>query len=147
MEVYVISVGKGIYTAMDWYFGVPVSTSLLYRKETKKKTIEKDIMCRFRSQVAVWKTYGLRHEKLDGRVAWSFKYIDFDQFIKMYPQAVVNMPFDNTGKKEVSSSNGLKKLYEITQGENGEYIVKKHDEELLDENQVKLILFQKVVNQ
>ena len=147
MDIYVISVGKGIYTAMGWYFGVPVSTSLLYRKETKKKTIEKDIISRFRSQVAVWKTRGLHHEKPAGRVAWNFKYIDFDQFIKMYLQAVVNMPFDNTDKKEVSSSNGLKKLYEITQGEYGEYIVKKHDEELLDENQVKLVLFQKVVNQ
>lgn len=146
MEVYVISSGNGIYTALGTYFGVPVSTSILYRKEVSRAVLERDIISRFRNQACVWKRRGMGHNKPTSRIEWSFNYIDFGQFVKMYPQVVVELPLEYTPQKK-EESKGLKKLYEITKDEKGTFVVKKHDKELLDEDEVKLILFQSVVNE
>lgn len=131
--MYLIKVGDGV-TGFAMQSGVGLLSSMINAKGMTKRQIESNFVSRFAAQ----RLYAVGKGKSDGGVHWEFVWLDYDKVITCGNQQefFIEKPAVKSGKP---------KIYEIKEKDNG-FLVVKHDQELLDEDEVKLKLFEKSVN-
>lgn len=131
--MYLIKVGDGV-TGFAMQSGVGLLSSMINAKGMTKRQIESNFVSRFAAQ----RLYAVGKGKSDGGVHWEFVWLDYDKVITCGNQQEFSIE-----KPVVKSCKP--KIYEIKEKDNG-FLVVKHDQELLDEDEVKLKLFEKSVN-
>lgn len=131
--MYLIKVGDGV-TGFAMQNGVGLLSSMINAKGMTKRQIESNFVARFAAQ----RLYAVGKGKSDGGVHWEFIWLDYDKVITCGNQQefFIEKPVVKSCKP---------KIYEIKEKDNG-FLVVKHDQELLDEDEVKLKLFEKSVN-
>lgn len=131
--IYFIKVGDGV-TGFAVQNGVGLLSSMINAKGMTKRQIESNFVSRFAAQ----RLYAVGRGKSDGGVHWEFVWLDYDKVITCGNQQefFIEKPVVKSCKP---------KIYEIKEKDNG-FLVVKHDQELLDEDEVKLKLFEKSVN-
>ena len=131
--IYFIKVGNGVL-GFAIQNGVGLLSSMIDATGMKKRDIETNFVARFAAQ----RLYAVGKGKSDGGVHWEFEWLDYDKVINCGNQQefFIEKPAVKSGKP---------KIYEIKEKDSG-FLVVKHDQELLDEDEVKLKLFEKSVN-
>ena len=134
--MYFIKVGKGV-VGFAMQNGVSLVSSLIDSTNMSKREIERNFVARFAAQ----RIFAIGKGNSDGGLHWEFEWLDYDKVITCN---LFQLPLEQTTKPVKKTSKP--KIYEI-QNKDGGFFVVKHDKELLDEDEVKLKLFEKSVNE
>lgn len=126
--LYLIKIDNKAVVGFSKYNGVGLVSAVIDRKGESDRQIEQNFSARFAAQNAF---HGVKGD----RVHWSFVWLDYDKVIK-----------SNQPELPIPQPKVKPKLYEI-QKQNDGFLVVKHDQELLDEDEVKLALFAKSANE
>lgn len=127
--MYFIKVGDKAVVGFAKYNGVNLVSAVIDRKGKTDRQIEQSFSQRFAAQNAY-------HDVKGDNLRWNFVWLDYDKVIESN-QPVLPIPPVPKSKP---------KLYEIKKQDTG-FLVVKHDQELLDEDEVKLALFAKSANE
>ena len=126
--IYLIKIDNKAVVGFSKYNGVGLASAVIDRKGKTDRQIEQSFSARFAAQ------NGFHGVKGDG-VHWNFVWLDYDKVIK-----------SNQPELPIPQPKVKPKLYEIQKQDSGFFVVK-HDQELLDEDEVKLALFAKSANE
>ena len=127
--MYFIKIDDKAVVGFAKYNGVGLVSAIIDRKGKTDREIEQNFSCRFAAQNAF-------HDVKGDKMRWNFVWLDYDKVIESNQPA---LPIPPAPKQKP-------KLYEIKKQDCGFFVVK-HDEELLTEDEVKLALFAKSVNE
>lgn len=126
--LYLIKIDNKAVVGFSKYNGVGLVSAVIDRKGKTDRQIEQSFSGRFAAQNAF-------HDVKGDRVHWNFVWLDYDKVIK-----------SNQPELPIPQPKVKPKLYEI-QKQNDGFLVVKHEQELLDEDEVKLALFAKSANE
>ena len=127
------------YTAFGKRDGVMLSSVLHLQEKASKKEIERILSVRFGSQAVKVRKDGINMANVRSRNIYNFQWVDFESI-----ENWINKPLKLTVTPEVK--NTKPKLYEIKSHPNGGLTLIKHDNELLDEDEAKIKLFEAAAN-
>lgn len=126
--VYFIKIDDKAVVGFAKHNGVGLVSAVIDRKGKTDREIEQSFSGRFAAQ------NGFHGVKGDG-ARWNFVWLDYDKVIK-----------SNQPELPIPQPKVKPKLYEIKKQDSG-FLVVKHDQELLDEDEVKMALFAKSANE
>lgn len=133
MNIVIIEQGKDTYTAIGERAGYPLGSTI--RKEAHKAEIERIVVERFHSQIQVLKQGGADIPNTYKTIKHNITWISSADIF-----AFVNNTF------VAKSATHKPKIYEILKNQNGGLTLVKHENELLDEDEAKIKLFETAVN-
>ena len=129
--MYLMRVGNGV-VGFALIKGVSMVISMVDASKETTRSIERNFVSRFSAQ----RIFAVGNGQADGGKHWEFVWLDYNNVIKSNQP---DLPLE-------TKKSGKPKIYEI-QNKDGGFMVIKHDQELLDEDEVKLKLFAKSVNE
>lgn len=127
--MYFIKIDDNAVVGFAKHNGVGLVSAVIDRQNKTDRQIEQTFSNRFAAQNAF-------HDVKGDKMRWNFVWLDYDKVIESN-QPVLPIP---------PAPKAKPKLYEIKKQDTG-FLVVKHDEELLTEDEVKLALFAKSANE